>query len=264
VNQNDEAAKREMTDQSDPARILKGIDASLRNKFEEIRKQSFNQNTKGYEYEKAVSNFLSDYLSSLFDFHTRVAVIDKDLKVFNMFKTGENDFDVVATFRNACPKIVLKTGDMEFIPFDAAAFFIEVKQTLTKESLEKDLSKLEKLNAFDCSKRFGVTFSGQFSVNRPIKTLFYYETGIAEETLAQILVGRPNSWDLLLRFSDDLLLGNCVLPVVKANSPSGKPILAIGSHSILNYILLTQSSMTFGPLADTMPTFLNLMAHLRG
>jgi hypothetical protein len=38
MNQNDEAAKRDMANQSGPERILEGIDASLRKRFEAIRK----------------------------------------------------------------------------------------------------------------------------------------------------------------------------------------------------------------------------------
>lgn len=144
------------------------------------------------------------------------------------------------------------------MPFDAVAFFIEVAQTLEKGKLEKDLNKLYRLRDFDCSKRFGMTVTGKLSINRPLKTLFYYEMKIAFEAMHELLTKNLDAWDLLLVLSDNILLGNPQLPVVKANSPTGG-MIAIKSNLFLNYILLTQSSMTFAPITDTGSVFVRLM-----
>jgi len=180
-------------------------------------------------------------------------------QAFEVFSTGENDFDVVATFKNACPKIVLRVGDTNFIPFDAAAFIIEVKQTLNKENLAKDLEKLGKLISFDCSGRFGISFTGQFSIDRPIKTLLYYESSVAGDTVVKMLLDNVKSWDLLLDFSNDVVIGNAALPIVKANMGADKLLGVFASHSLLNYILLTQSSITLAPVTETMRVFLSLL-----
>jgi len=116
-------------------KILDNIDFTLRNRFNEIRRQHFNPNTKGYEYEKIVAKFFEEYLGGVLDFHVRAALIDSDLKAFEVFSYGENEFDVIATYKSASPRIVLKVGDVKYIPFDSVALLIEVKQTLNKNNL---------------------------------------------------------------------------------------------------------------------------------
>lgn len=239
--------------------ILANINEHLRNRFEEIRQLYFNPNTKGYEHEKIVADFLSDYLGGLFDLRTRVGLIDKDLRVFERFHPSENEFDVIATFKNACPNIILKMGDTKMIPYDAVAFLVEVKQTLTVERLNHDINKLVRLNDFDCSQRFGLTFTGGFSINRPLKTLLYYESSISEETLADILAANVVAWDLLVLFSNGILYANPALPVVRANMGAPARIAKMEHNPMLNYLLFIQNSMTFAPVTSTMRTFLELM-----
>ena len=239
--------------------ILTGINKQLRDRFEEIREQHFNPNTKGYEYEKIVAAFLGDYVSGLFDLHARVGLIDKDLGVFERFRPSENEFDVVATFKNACPGIILKIGETKMIPYDAVAFLVEVKQTLTEERLNHDINKLVRLNDFDCSGRFGLTFTGDFSINRPLKTLLYYESSISEQALTDILTANAGAWDLLVLFSGNLLYANPALPIVRANMSEPARIARMEHNPMLNYLLFVQSSMTLAPVTSTMRTFLELL-----
>lgn len=130
----------------DKSEILKKIQAGFREEFDKIREMRYNPNTKGYDYEKILKEFYEQYLGNLFNFYTRVPLYDKELKCKNILRNEENEFDVVATYKNALPKIVLQRGKTPFIPYDSTAFITEVKQTLTKSNLNKDLKKLGKLS----------------------------------------------------------------------------------------------------------------------
>jgi hypothetical protein len=179
--------------------------------------------------------------------------------VFERFSPSENEFDVVATFKNACPSIIMKMGDTKMIPYEAVGFLVEVKQTLTEERLNHDINKLVRLNDFDCSQRFGLTFAGEFSINRPLKTLLYYESSISEGILADILTANVVAWDLLVLFSDNLLYANPALPVVRANMSALARIARMEHNPMLNYLLFVQNSMTLAPVTSTMRTFLELL-----
>ncbi|MPZ07089.1 MAG: hypothetical protein GEU26_11860 [Nitrososphaeraceae archaeon] len=84
--------------------FLESINKELRSKFEELRSLKLKANTKGGEYEKHVANLLHDYLGSRFEFH----VIDAEMEYLNIFSTGENEIDIIGTFSNALPRIILK------------------------------------------------------------------------------------------------------------------------------------------------------------
>lgn len=242
------------------SRILNGIDSKLRHRFDEIRDQHFNPNSKGYEYEKTLAKFLNAYLGGLFDFHTRNALLDRDLKALEIFASGENEFDVIATFKNACPRIVLEVDGVKFIPYDAVAFITEIKQTLSATHLKEDLEKLGKLNTFDCSERFGgITFTATSSIERPMKTLFYLDATIDEDTLHTMLLSNTESWDLLLVLSKDEVIGNRELPIVREVAIGTDKLEVFSPHSLLQFILLTESSMTLAPVTDTEPVFLKLL-----
>jgi hypothetical protein len=240
--------------------ILKGIDQGLRKKFIEIRSQYFNSNTKGYEYEKALSAFLEEYLGGIAEFHTRAALLDRHLKALEVFGRGENEFDVVSTHKTASPKIVLKVGDTKFIPYDGVSFIVEVKQTLSTDSLESDLKKLSKLNDFDCSGRFGISFKAGFSIDRPLKLLFYWEAKADESLLVDALRQNVQSWDMLLIFENDLLIGNRNLPVIGSVVPDTEVLGRFESDSLLQFIAAIQASLTVSPVVNTLPVFFRLMA----
>lgn len=98
--------------------ILEGANSTLKNRFNELRNQHFNANSKGYEYEKIAAAFLCEYLGGILDLHTRKVLLDRDLKAFEVFTEGQNEFDVVATFKNAMPRLVMKVGEMSYLPYD--------------------------------------------------------------------------------------------------------------------------------------------------
>ena len=123
-------------------KLLASFEKQLILKFEAIREEIIPPNTKGGEYEEIVKKFFEDYIGDAFEFLTRFGVLDIELKVNSIYKTGENEFDVVAIYRDAVPKL----RHHRLVPYDAVAFIIEVKQNLRLSFLKKDLMKLRKLN----------------------------------------------------------------------------------------------------------------------
>lgn len=250
-------------DSSDHARmrikakeVLEGVNSTLKNRFNELRDQHFNTNTKGYEYEKIVADFFCEYFGGIFDFHTRKVLLDRDLKAFEVFDEGQNEFDVVATFRNASPRLVMKVGGMTYLPYDGTAFVIEVKQTLEKTALKKDLDKLRKLDSFDTSGRFGLALKTPFSIERPLKILLYYEAHIDENSLEELLTQYAQSWDMVLVFSEDILYGNRTLPIVAKDLPdSNKMIICYHNYSLFNFIRIIHLSFTVSPVVNTLRVF---------
>lgn len=237
-------------------KILEGVNLTLKNRFNELRDQHFNTNTKGYEYEKIVAAFFCEYFGGIFDFHTRKVLLDRDLKAFEVFDEGQNEFDVVATFRNASPRLVMKVGEVSYLPYDATALVIEVKQTLERTALKRDLDKLRKLDSFDTSGRFGTPFKTRFSIERPLKILFYYEEHIDENSLEELLTQYAQSWDMVLVLSDDILFGNRALPVVaKDLGDSENMIICYHDYSLFYFLKLVNLSITVSPFVDALSVF---------
>jgi hypothetical protein len=209
-------------------KILVDIDKTLRNEFDLILNQSINPNTKGYEYEKAVAKFLQQYLDGIVCFNTRARILDNSLNAVNTFARMENEFDVVASFSAAYPRIVMKTGDTITLPYDGVAAIIEVKQTLTKTSLEKDLKKLRKLDDLAYNgpylrrrERFlRLPGKSERTKNvlltlcqmRPVRTLFYIDSKIDGNSLVNLLKKNEETWDMLIIYSQDRLIGSPSFP----------------------------------------------------
>ena len=105
---------------------LGAIEKQLTNRFDEIHSQVYNPNSKGFDYESILKSFFNSYLNGAFDFLVRVGVLDVDLDFKTMFNKKQNEFDVVAIYKNALPKLVYS----RFVPYDSVAFIAEVKQTL--------------------------------------------------------------------------------------------------------------------------------------
>jgi hypothetical protein len=242
-------------------KVLEGVNSTLKNRFNELRDQHFNTNTKGYEYEKIVAAFFSEYFGGIFEYHTRKVLLDRDLKAFEVFDEGQNEFDVVATFRTASPRLVMKVGDMTYLPYDGTAFVIEVKQTLERTALKRDLDKLRKLDSFDTSNRFGrPAFKTSFSIERPLKILLYYEARIDENSLEELLNQYAQSWDMVLVFSKDILYGNRALPVVAKALPDSKDmIICYDNFSLFNFMRIIQCSITVSPIVNTLRVFGKLL-----
>ncbi|MGA2308045.1 MAG: DUF6602 domain-containing protein [Candidatus Bathyarchaeia archaeon] len=196
--------------------ILGSIEANLKHEFERIRNLNYNQNTKGYSYEKILKEFYTQYLGGIFDFYTRVPLIDAGLEYETIFAPGENEFDVVATYRNAMPRMVLEVQGTSFIPYDATAFITEVKQTLTKSSLKEDLEKLGKLSKMKLGGNVHLpNVATPYSIGRPIRILLYYQREIDEGVLWKMLEESKDVCDFLVMFDQNKAFLNGNLPITK-------------------------------------------------
>jgi|GEM_PF-4901701 len=214
-----------------PEALIEGFQRKLRSQWEQHRQQQFNANTKGATYEKALRDFLAEYFNGVYSLRTRTAVVDRKLECFDIFNAGESELDVVASFRQAVPQIILQSGDMKWVPYDGVAFVCEVKSKLTTSALESDLEKLAKLNELgrdNISQRFTPDSAGQTNlfwkdedghksgmnatVNHQLKCLVYDKSSISGETLIKKLQDFPDIWDLILIVEDDLLLVSPNLP----------------------------------------------------
>lgn len=153
--------------------LMEAINRKMKDEFERYEKIHYNPNKKGADYEKVVSSMLKDYIGSMFNFHERAQLIDVEMKYLDIFEKGSNETDVVATFKNASPNLILKIQDTAFVPYDAVAFIIEVKARMDKTSLAADLDKLEKIAKLPLAEgRFGISIGGQYNIERPLRILF--------------------------------------------------------------------------------------------
>jgi hypothetical protein len=214
------------------------IDKQLRNRFQEIYDRKYNPNTKGFDYEKILGEFLQGYLGGAFNFQLRVGIIDNEMKVNSVFKKTENEFDIVATYKNATPKIVYQ----RLIPYDSVAFIIEAKQTLKldKKHLINDLEKFDKLNnLIVATHRVSGQYpavSNPFKLNRPLRILFYYEQKADVNKFFNILVQFRKAWDLCIILDENRIVLNSTLPyfqhIIRKRYPKAKTASLIG-HPLL-------------------------------
>ena len=238
-------------------RVVDGIGTQLRDKFEELRPHYYNANTKGAGYEKVLKEVLSDYLDSIVSIHDRCFLIDRNLDLLNTIPYDKNEFDIVATFNSACPKIVFQTDTLKYIPLDAVAFLIEVKQTITKPALKEDLDKMDYISKINTDGRFGVTFTGMYSVSHPMKILAYYDKQIDDKEFFDILIEHLEDWDAILLVEEDILYVNPRLPWV--NKILNKfTIEKFHPHALFWIILIISISLTISPMTNTASTFVNM------
>lgn len=237
--------------------LLDGVDENLRNNFAHTRGLYYNQNTKGGNYEKILAEYFEKYLDNLVDFHTRSAILVAQLDALTLFSHGKNEFDVVATFKTASPRIILESRDISYIPLDAVAFIIEVKQTLDKTKLENDIQKMKILKELRLSNRFGRTLI------YPMKIFFYYEKKIAKETLEKILVENSDFWDIVIIYQDDRMYANSHLPYIariqKILKGSIMQFARFNEYSLIQFIIVLQSSLTYSHYVNTLPVFYKLL-----
>lgn len=218
----------------DKSEILGSIEANLRKEFDRVHQMHYNPNTKGHDYEEILKAFYEKYLGNLFNFHTRVPIYDSELKCQSIFRNGENEFDVVTTYKNTLPRIILEAGKTPFIPYDSTAFITEVKQTLTKSNFDKDLGKLGKLSKLKLGEnvrlpKLGVVHT-QFRLGRPLRILFYYEKEMKDALIWQHLRRSEDTCDFLVIFRKNWTVLNSHLPIAKQISsdlkkPEGRPAL---------------------------------------
>jgi len=203
-------------------RLLSAIEKQLIHKFQELRNEEYNPNTKGYDYEKILKKFFENYLSGAFDFLVRFGVLDVELKINSMLEPRKNEFDVIAVYKNAVPKMIHR----RFIPYDSVAFITEAAQTLTLQKLKADLTKLEKLSCLQTGHRNMCHNSRtlMFPINRPLRMLFYYESKANADPVEQLLLHEHKDvWDILVILNSHFVIYNTTLPLVtkvwKYNSP---------------------------------------------
>lgn len=220
-----------MTGNQNPEAIIDGFNQKLRTEWKNHRRQAFNTNTKGKAYEETLKDFLEEYFSDIYNINTRAAVIDEDLKVFDYFSSGENEIDVVATFRQAIPGIILKSGDMLWVPWDGVSFVCEVKSEVTKRNLEHDLEKLASLSELGPENYYNrfpqnsgatrlttgsrpnkETVVTNTSVNHQLRCLVYDEYNTSGETLMDLASEFTDIWDIILLVDEGLILVSPELP----------------------------------------------------
>jgi len=254
--------------------ILESIDIELRDDFENTLRQSVSPNTKGHEYEKAVSRYLSSHLGSVFEFHTRARLVDRELAALRVLKPSENEFDVVGVFSHSCPRIVARTGDTPLIPYDAAAVIIEVKQDLTRRALEHDMRKLSLLSKFkymgplkDAIDPYGSKYA-----RRPIRVLFYHRLRYNSELTLKFLTKNIRHWDMVMVYSADVLITNPRFPLsafIGKSVEEEKPSKRNFSHfrvakefSLMFFIFSISHSMPESIALNTSNIYLSLLAPL--
>jgi hypothetical protein len=174
--------------------ILSAIEKQLTDKFDGLRSEKYNQNTKGYDYEEIIRAFFEDYVCGAFEPLTRMGILDVELKVFNTLKATENEFDVVALHKDSVPRLVHR----RLVPYDSVAFIIEVKQTMTLENLEKDLVKFSKLDSLKVN-----------AEKRPLRVLFYYEAKAEHAKAFELLDKYCNSWDVCVILKENITYVSC-------------------------------------------------------
>lgn len=220
------------------------MEKQLRNRFQEIYDRKYNPNTKGYDYERILGNFLEDYLGGAYNFNIRVGVIDNELKVNSVFSKKENEFDIVATYKSATPKII----HQRLIPYDSVAFIVEAKQTVkvSEDNLIHDLEKFERLSELEVSKE---RFSNQninpyrFAINRPLRILFYYKQSVDPQKFFDTLT-KYKAWDVCIILKENEIVLNSTLPYfkeeIKKKHPEAKTARLIG-YPLLKGIFFTSA-----------------------
>lgn len=195
--------------------IIEKIENELMDELRRIMELQIPPTVKGGSYEDSIKDFFEKYLGSIYDFHTRVSIIDFLGLCFEKFKPIENEFDIVATFRTAIPRIILQCKQQKFVPYDSVAFVIQVKQDLDKGKLKSDLEKLKRIRHLPLNPRrmpVGVEYQQRLYVGSttmlPVNVLFYLRSSISNETIESLLKEFREFWDFLVIAEDGKLLIN--------------------------------------------------------
>lgn len=240
--------------------LLSSLRAQYQQKFENYKKIHMNPGTKGFELEKVVADILNDYLGSIFDIHTRAEVIDNNMEYLKLFVRGTDEIDIVAVHKNVVPKIVLKIGDTSLVPYDGVAFVMEVKSTMSKPNLEKDLQKLDKLAKLPLTpSRFGATVGGTHALDRPLRTIFYFDQEIDQGVMNQLLLQFKNSWDCVFISRTDEIIINDTLPLYKILVPQQyhkQPLMSWGGNAFIVLLLILSSGIQIPLSANVIKTLL--------
>lgn len=234
--------------------ILEIANREILTNFEEIRKIKYNPNVKGGAYEIILKEFLERYLGSIYEFHTRVAILDYEGKALSVFNSGENEFDVAALFKNAVPRVVieLKNSGIRYVPLDAVAFLVEVAQTLNSQILEGDLKKFDKLSNLPLGNRFTMFIGRETTIQKPLKILIYYEDEIDKDSLVNNLISYGSAWDIMTLVKRDWVIINSNLPIVKRKE---EPLIILNKNSLLKTMLVMVISLPYPSIVDASKLF---------
>lgn len=220
-----------MSGETDPGAIIEGFNEKLRFQWREYRRQAFNANTKGAVFENTLQEFLLDYFGGVYDVRTRTAVIDEYLECFDVFNSENNEFDVVSSFQQSVPRLIFKSDEMTWVPYDGVAFISEVKSEINTTKLESDLekfAKLKKIESDNLQNRFSRDTPGtrmyvelepgekgygeMMNVDHQLKCLVYDNASISESSLRERLQVDTEIWDLLLIVEENILFISPKLP----------------------------------------------------
>jgi hypothetical protein len=247
--------KYQLVKPEEAKRLLSAIEKQLAHRFQEIRDEKYNPNTKGYDYEEILKKFFENYLGGAFDFYIRLGVLDVELKINSMLEPRKNEFDVIAVYKNAVPKVI----HLRFIPYDSVAFITEAAQTLTLQKLKADLKKLERLNCLQIGRR-NICHSSRtlmFPINRPLRMLFYYESKANADAVEQLLLHeRKGVWDILVIMNSHFVIYNTTLPLVTKVWKYSSPTVDL-EYPLLKAMFLTCASIE-GDFIDSWLIFWNL------
>lgn len=239
--------------------ILGAMSAETKGRFESIRNQHYNPNVKGGGYERIVRVFLESYLEGRNSFHERCSLLDTQLRIGEVFSDAENEWDVVGTYKNAIPSVVLEREGAPIIPYDAVAFIVAVKQTLTQKNLEKDLDRYRRLSSVEYEK-LSASVGGDATIDHPLRVLFYYEGTVTQEQLMELVV-HHSSWDIAVSFKDESFIANSELFLTKhLTGGIDKPLFKPPSCHVLPWLILYLTACTPQPLRrDTTGLLFNLL-----
>ncbi|WP_336363181.1 DUF6602 domain-containing protein [Halalkalicoccus salilacus] len=198
--------------------LFEKIQEQLRHDWKQWR--DIYANSKGLTYEQSLANFLESYFGGVYDINTRVATIDSELRCFEVFNfvQGNDEIDLVASFKEAKPKIMFETGsgagELKWVPYVAVAFICEVKSQLTKQAIESDFDKLKSISQLNptIKNRFKASMGGKYTIWDPLQCLVYDRESIADETLDNILMKNQEHWHMVLIVENDTLILNRSLP----------------------------------------------------
>ena len=250
---------------SEAKHIIDVINSEISQEFNKLKGIHMNPNTQGGVYEKSISEFFTKYLGSRFDFHVRAQLLDVNMEYLNLLSHGKNEVDVVATFNNCYPKIVMKVGDENFIPYDGVAFMVEIKTTIKKDTLTSDLDKFEIINTLPLSedRLGGAIVGGDYIIEKPIRILLYFESEIDRTVMDTLLEEHYSAWDIVFILQKNEILLNPSLPFVKnmmERRNVNSKIFSFGGDNLFILFLLIVSTTIPIPAAgvNTIRAFLNL------
>ena len=239
--------------------ILKLMIAETKGRFEGIYSRHYNPNVKGGDYETVVRVFLEPYLEGRYSFHQRCSLLDTQLRIGEVFSDAENEWDVVGTYKNAAPSMVLKGEAAPIIPYDAVAFIVAVKQTLTQEHLKKDLDRYHRLSSVEYGKP-SASVGGDATVDHPLRVLFYYEGTETQEQLMELVLYH-SAWDVAVSFKGESFIANGELSFTKhLTGGSDKPLFIPPTSHVLPWLILYLTACKPQPLRrDTSSLLFNLL-----